>query len=260
MSHSPSSDLPSFAIFFAEGVARAVHVQAEAPPEAVLKALALPAEQCVLVVMGGAGNMEGDIPGLTELIQDGLARFAHERNFVIVTGGTASGVMAQIGAARAHIHGRFPLIGVAPDALVSYPGHLEPRQAALDPHHTHFVLTDGDSFGAESDWLAQVALAIAGETGRALAVIINGGEIVRQEAHARAVGPLFMPLLVLEGSGRTADALAEARLHPGTDPLLDEIVRKADLHVFPVEAGADTFYAWLSVYFSEWGSAAEGDD
>ncbi len=260
MPHSQSSDLPSFAIPFAEGIARAVRVPADAPPDAVLQALALPAEQCVLVVMGGAGNMERDIPGLAELIQDGLARFAHERGVVIVTGGTASGVMALLGAARARIGGRFPLLGVDPDALVSYTGHLEPQVAALEPHHTHFVLTEGDRFGAESDWLAQVALTIAGETGRALAVIINGGEIVKQEAHARAIGPLFMPLLVLEGSGRTADALAEARLHPGADALLDEIVHKADLHVFPVEAGADTFYAWLSVYFSEWGSAAEGDD
>lgn len=253
-------ELQPFTIAFAEGEATAVRVHEGAAPEAVLEALRLASGGCVLVVIGGAGGMESEIDGLAEVIEDGLAKFASERQFAVITGGTASGVMARIGAARARIHGRFPLIGVTPDALASYPGHLAPQQASLEPHHTHFVLTDGEHFGDESDWLAALALSLAGDSGRALAVIINGGEIVKHEAHARAIGPLFMPLLVLEGSGRTADALAAARLQPSEDPLLAETVRKGDLHVFPVDAGPDTFYAWLSVYFSEWGSAAEGDD
>lgn len=248
-----ASQLQPFTITFPNGQsAVAVYTPLQQPAVTVVAALGLTPPRPVFVIMGGAGLMERTgLENLRAVIEDGLARFAQERQAVVVDGGTTSGVMKMLGEARAKHGYTFPLIGVAPKEMVAYPGFENAeKQADLDENHSHFVLTGGDAFGDESNMLAAVGWALSGEgQRRVLGVIINGGEIVKQEAHARAVGPLLMPLLTLEGSGRYADELALAYKAQPEDEITAETLLKGDLHVFELSAGAENLRNWLENFF-----------
>jgi hypothetical protein len=257
MTGADSAISAPFTITFPNGgAALALHAARRAAPEQVAEALALARPRPAIVLMGGASLMQTEQLGAARAaIEDGIARFAAEHSADVLTGGTAVGVMALIGLARQRRGYRFPLIGVAPAAKVTYPGCPDashPERIALDANHSHFVLTDGDDFGAESALLANLGYAIGGgrEQG-VLGIVINGGEIVRQEAHARATGSPRFPLLVLEGSGRFADELAAARRSGrGDHPLTRAILQRGSVHFLPLSAGADSLRGWLSSYFS----------
>lgn len=248
-----ASQLQPFTIAFPDGQsATAVYTPLSQPAQEVVSALGLIPPQPVLVIMGGAGLMERTgLENLRAVIEAGLARFAQDKQVAIVDGGTSAGVMKMIGEARAKNSYTFPLIGVVPKAMVAYPGvEKTEQQVDLDQNHSHFVLTGGDAFGDESNMLASVGWALSGEgQQRALGVVINGGEIVKQEAHARAVGPLHMPLLTLEGSGRYADELAVAYKAQSDDEITAETLLKGDLHVFELSAGAENLRSWLENFF-----------
>ena len=246
--------LDAFTIDFGDGkTAYAVRLPRNASASAAADALRLPQPRPALVIMGGAGEMNPEMMRTTRSsIEDGLSRFAEEHNVVIVDGGTTAGVMGLLGFSRQRRNYNFPLVGVAPEVRVAYPGHNPPtRQGDLDPNHSHFVLVEGEDFGAESDLLAGLGWAIA-DAGREmiLGVIINGGEIVKQEAHARATGTPRFPLLTLDGSGRFADELATAyRAGTSSDPVLQEILQKGSIYVLPSNTSADNLRNWLENFF-----------
>ncbi len=234
--------------------AQAVRASQDADPATIANLLRLPKPSPALVIMGGAAKMEAETVRTTRSsIEDGLSRFAQEHGVAIVDGGTTAGVMGLLGFARHRHRYDFPLVGVAPESRVEYPGHHPPTsQAALDSNHSHFVLVDGENFGAESDMLASLGWTIAGEGSQPiLGVVINGGAIVKQEAHARATGKPHFPLLVLEGSGRFADDLAAA-YHAGSsdDPVLRDIVQQGELHLLPANSPAESVRQWLENFFA----------
>jgi SLOG in TRPM, prokaryote len=117
--------------------------------------------------------------------------------------------MRLMGQARAEIHANFPLVGVSPTDLVDLPGQTSILEdsAPLEPNHTHFLLVPGNRWGDESHWLAQVASAIASDA-PSITVLINGGEVTWQDAEKNLEAG--RTLVVIAGSGRTADVLAEA--------------------------------------------------
>lgn len=178
----------------------------------------------VLVIIGGAGHLSPeDHDRVTQLFTDVLVPIADRYQACVVDGGTNSGVMHLMGQARARAGGTFPLIGVSPIDLVEFPEHPspEPEAAALEPHHSHFILIPGSRWGDESPWLAQVASELAGQA-PSVAVLLNGGEITWKDAKENA--GQGRPIIVVEGSGRVADVIA-ARLrgHSGdarVDPLI----------------------------------------
>jgi hypothetical protein len=90
-------------------------------------------------------------------------------------------------------------------ALPSQP--LQKDQWTLEAHHTHFVLTPGSQWGEEAVWISRVATVLAG-TQPSVTVLVNGGEIAYQDA-AHSVEQ-HRPVLIVEGSGGTADVLARA--------------------------------------------------
>ena len=87
--------------------------------------------------------------------------------------------------------------------------------AEPEPHHTHLVLVPGTSWGDESPWLTHVADALADGRG-SVTVVINGGDITYADAAASI--DRGRPVVVLAGTGRTADAIAGARRRPGRRP------------------------------------------
>lgn len=253
-----SPETASFApynIQFDALTAKATYAPRDADPNAVIAALGLPKPSPAIVIMGGASLMEeASMSDVLSTLEDGIAWFAQQHAVTIFDGGTTAGVMGMMGAARARRGYTFPLVGVAPRAVVRYPGYDNPDAVVdLDANHSHFVLTSGNAFGAESDLLGHLGYALAqgGDQHYAtLGLIINGGAIVAKEAHARATGAIRYPLLTMEGSGRYADQLAAAQ-HAGRsdDPDIAAILRAGGVHVMPINAGAESIRGWLASFF-----------
>jgi len=184
----------------------------EAVPAAV-GSLGLPAPSPVLVMVGGAGGLTDEVAEtLTAVFAEVIAPAVRRHHAIAVDGGTDSGVMRLLGRA---LGGGTPLVGVAALGTVTFPGHPGASIAdavPLDPHHTHFVLVDpGREWGDEAPYLAAVATALA-PPALSVAVLVNGGEITLDDAEENLARR--RPLLVLAGTGRTANAIATAAAHP----------------------------------------------
>ena len=250
-----STLLQTFTIEFPNGeMPLAVRAVNGTHPEAAIDALKLAQPVPTIFISGGAGLMDRESMNITRsTVEDGLARFLNEQQVSLIDGGTTSGVMGLMGLARHQRGYTFPLIGVAPEAVVYYPGHENPDKIAdLDAYHSHFVLTGGAEFGTESEMIINLAHALSGEGARkSLGVIINGGDIVRKEAHRVTTQSPRIPLLILEGSGRFADELAAAyRAGKSDDPVIRDILLAGTLHVVPINEGAESLRAWLTRYFA----------
>lgn len=171
----------------------------------------------VLVVVGGAAGLGSrDDERLSALFRDHVVPAVVRCGAIVVDGGTAAGVMRAIGAARAARGARFPLVGVAAAGTVTAPGDPPARgdSAEIDPDHSHVVLVPGDVWGDESPWLSEVAQALSLGHGSAT-LLVNGGDISYDDVkHSLDAG---RPVVVVAGSGRTADAIASAVEGSGVD-------------------------------------------
>jgi hypothetical protein len=212
-----------------------VHAVDQADLERAVRSLALGGPRPALVVVGGAGGLdEARMAELAALFTDTIAGVVREAGAVAVDGGTDAGVMRLLGRARA-AGSPFPLVGVAAEGTVTYPGHpgSHPDAAALEAHHTHVVLVPGDSWGDEAPYISRVASLVAGRL-PALTVLVNGGEISLEDV--RFSLEAGRPVLVLAGTGRSADRIAAAVSDPAGcgDPriaalALSPLVRVADV-------------------------------
>jgi len=165
----------------------------------------------VLVCVGGASGLgEEHAAALTGAFHDLVAPAVDAWSAVVVDGGTDAGVMRMIGRARASAGAGFPLIGVAAIGTVRLPDAPASDEDAtpLEPNHTHVVLVPGTKWGDETPWLAAVAGVIAGDR-PSVTVVVNGGTITLSDAEASLAAG--RPVIVLAGSGRTADDIARAR-------------------------------------------------
>jgi hypothetical protein len=198
-------------------------------------------DRVVIVLVGGASGMGAkDIEAVAEVLRNEVVPIAERRDAVVIDGGTDSGVMRLIGRARSASGGRFPLVGVAAEGTVVDPGAggSSPDAVELEPHHTLFLLVPGTSWGDEARWITEVAGVVAGSR-PSVTVLINGGQIAYTDV-AESLGT-GRPVVVLAGSGRTADAIAEARAGNGGDNRAVEIAASPLTRVVEVaETGAVT--------------------
>jgi hypothetical protein len=209
---------------------------------AALDGAGLRRDRVVIVLVGGAGGMgPRDLETVGEVLRNEVVPIAERRDAVVIDGGTDAGVMRLIGRARSASGGRFPLLGVAAEGTVVDPhaGGAAPDAAELEPNHTLFLLVPGTRWGDEARWITEVAGVVAG--GRpSVTVLVNGGQI----AYTDVDGSLGSgrPVVVLAGSGRTADAIADARAgDSGGDGRAVEIAASPLTRVVEVgEAGAVT--------------------
>ncbi len=174
----------------------------------LVETLQLQTPRPVLVIVGGASKISPeDLDRLDLLFKHVVAPVAERLQVVVVDGGTDSGVMKLIGQARAAIDGTFPLIGVSAIGTISCPGIAceNPDAATLEPNHSNFILVPGSNWGDESQWIADTARIISGET-PSCTIVVNGGEITWKDV-AQSVDD-GRQTIVLEGSGRAADELA----------------------------------------------------
>lgn len=217
----------SFELAFSEDrTAQAVYIANMVSVEEILAELHVSLNQPVLVIVGGASKLcEKDYARLQSFFLEVVAPLAESLNMAVVDGGTDAGVMRLMGKARYALNASFPLIGVVPVGLMNFPDNPCPiaSDAALpEPNHTHFILIAGNHWGDESPWIAKVASAIASDR-PSIAILANGGEITWTDAQQNIAAA--RPVIVVEGSGRTADILAQALhgdiLDKRAEPLVD---------------------------------------
>jgi hypothetical protein len=193
-------------------------------PDELAKMQLLPARP-VLVLVGGAGGMDqDDVHALDAVLRQAVLPAVDRLGAAVVDGGTDSGVMRVIGRARAAAGATFPLVGVAAEGTVVVPAGARPIDDAanIETNHTHLVLVPGRAWGAESPWIAQVADVLA--AGKpSVTLLVNGGEIAYDDV--RSSLERHRPVMVLAGTGRTADAIASARDAPVADPRAARIAR-----------------------------------
>jgi len=220
--------------------ARAVRIKGTEDLEPAVRELDV-GRRAAIVVVGGAGGMSAaEIRRLAPLFNDVIAPLAQRLGVTVIDGGSDTGVMRLMGSARGEGEWKFPLIGVIVDELANYSGASGAEAAELEPNHTHFVLVPGSDWGEEAPWLARLATVVAGSEESAT-VLVNGGEIALADVrHSIAAG---RHVVVLDGSGRTADALAAALRGDQTDPSMTELAESGVVHA--VDAGDRNAFAWL---------------
>jgi SLOG in TRPM, prokaryote len=181
---------------------------------AALTAAGLPVRAPVVVLVGGAGGLgPAGARTCSVLFERALLPVIEDIGAVLVDGGTDAGIMSLAAQARRRIGGRSPHVGVVAEGTVRWPGSVREASdpADLEPHHTHFVVVPGDQWGDEAPWLSVVASAIAGPA-PSVTVLANGGNIAYDDV--RISLDTHRPVLVLGGTGRTADAITVA--HEGS--------------------------------------------
>jgi hypothetical protein len=173
--------------------------------------LGLEGKYPVIVLIGG-GIEEGQAEATRRAIQT-ISKIAEDLNTVVICGGTDMGVMAEIGQIKSRKHYKFPLVGVAPEELVTWADGPEStkflwwgtQRWQLEPHYTHFILVPGSQFGDESPWMVDTATIVSKGHG-SVTILINGGEVSRKDIdlsleHGR-------PVIAVSRTGRLADELS----------------------------------------------------
>jgi hypothetical protein len=165
----------------------------------------------VIVLIGG--EVDEKQADLTRQAVELISRTAEDMNAVVICGGTDMGVMAEIGQIRARNGYKFPLVGVTPEELVTWPGGplntkflwLGKQRWQLASHYSHFILVPGDQFGDESPWIVDTATLLS-KGQRSVTILINGGEVSRKDIQLSLENG--RPVIVLSRTGRLADELA----------------------------------------------------
>lgn len=251
MANEPVIFNKPFAIRFANGQqSRAVYVATGTAPQRVQAHLGIASGQNTIFAIGGAGGMSPEDIERTQQMVDVVAAFAQKHGLVVIDGGTEGGIMQMFGDARLRGNYTFPLIGIAPLAQVRWPGHEnDAAQADLEDSHSHFVLVEGTEWGSESHLLQDLARQISGQgKGKVAGILINGGNIAMQEIGMAVERGL--PMFVVEGSGRTADAVAMA-LRTGTaeQEILKSIVAEGDVQFLQTTEAAASITDKLAKQF-----------
>ncbi|HRF95090.1 MAG TPA: hypothetical protein PLZ51_07845, partial [Aggregatilineales bacterium] len=225
-------------------------------PSFLLRTLGFKPPQPILFVSGGASGMSDYDKRQTELMMEAVALFAEQNGITLIDGGTESGIMKMCGDIRIRHKYKFPLLGVSPRGLVSFPDHPNPHaQAELEDGHTHFVLVEGDEWGAESEMIINLTMTMsgAGTTARkpAVGILINGGKIAMQEIYLATTRDKHkLPIIVLDGSGRAADEVSTAfRTGRTTQAVLRAILKGGDIQLVGTNEGADVIRKKLSLKF-----------
>ena len=165
----------------------------------------------VIVLIGGAID-EHHADATRRAIQT-ISRVADDLSALVICGGTDMGVMAEMGQIRWKSGYTFPLVGIAPEALVTWTDGPHStkflwwgkQRWQLEPHYSHFILVPGSEFGDESPWIVDTATMLSKDC-RSVTILINGGEVSRKDIDLSLENG--RPVIALSRTGRLADELA----------------------------------------------------
>jgi len=184
----------------------------------------------IVLIGGGIGEHEEDA---TRHAVQTLAKIAEEIHAVIICGGTDLGTMAMIGQIRRRNQYQFPLIGIAPEELVTWtdgPPSTKflwwgKQRWQLEPHYPYFILVPGSQFGDESSWIVDTA-TILSKGHRSVTVLTNGGEVSRKDIDL-SLGA-GRPVIALSRTGRLADELSR---EPNRNKLITVVPANAEKQI-----------------------------
>jgi hypothetical protein len=248
-----------FNVTFPNGqTAQAVRIHQGESPKRALGLLGFSINRPVIFISGGASKMSDRDIDLTQKIITEVAHFAEEHNILVIDGGTESGVMKMIGDTRDRLGYQFPLVGISPLGVVSFPNYPNPKsEAELEDNHTHFILVEGESWGDETVTIINAAYMISGENQYpAVGILVNGGKIAMQEMYLASTYPhvkKHMALVIIEGSGRAADEISTAYrtgVHE-QQPVLKAIISGADIELVSTVEGPEMIRNRLNKRFNQ---------
>jgi hypothetical protein len=179
--------------------------------EQAISELGLASGRPVIVLIGGDFDEQQADTIRAAILR--ISRVAEEQNAIMICGGTAMGVMAEIGQIRSGNKFKFPLVGIAPEKLVTWTGGPHSgkflgwgeKRWQLEPHYSHFILVPGEQFGDESPWIVDAA-TIMSKDHSSVTILIGGGEVSRKDIDlSLAMG---RRVIALSRTGRLADELA----------------------------------------------------
>jgi hypothetical protein len=165
----------------------------------------------VIVLIGG--EIDAPQADVTRRAIEVISRLAEDLNAVVIAGGTDMGVMSEIGQIKSQNQYKFPLVGVTPEELVTWPdgphsgkflGWGEKRWQ-LEPHYSHFILVPGSAFGDESPWIIDAA-SILSKDRPSMTILIGGGEVSRKDIELSL--EMGRRVIALSRTGRLADDFA----------------------------------------------------
>ena len=249
------SEKSQFIIGFAQNQwSPALKLEVDANPQKIIDVFSLLSPRPTIFISGGASSMsDEDIAQTRILIEQGIAAFAQKHHITVIDGGTEAGVMEMIGTARKQHDYNFPLIGVAPLHKVSWPGYEgRSSESTLQAGHSHFVLVDSEEWGGESNMIVNLTKKIAAGKAPLVGILINGGKIAEREVYlATAQGEERMPLIIIDGSGRTADKISTAFKTQQTDnDLIKAIIKGADIRITALDDGVPALMKELEKVFA----------
>ncbi|HET9905242.1 MAG TPA: hypothetical protein VFQ23_01335 [Anaerolineales bacterium] len=185
----------------------------------------------VIVLIGG--TIAEPQATITRQAIETISSIAEEMNAVVICGGTDMGVMAEIGQIRSRKGYKFPLVGVTPEALVTWP--TGPRSTKflwwgqqrwqLEPHFSHFILVPGSQFGDEAAWINDTARLLSKDH-QSVTILINGGEALRKDIELSL--EYGRPVIALGGAGRLANDLS---IEPDRHPLISVVPANAQQRI-----------------------------
>lgn len=197
--------------FFAHQQALIVFPDERSDLEQAISELGLKGRYPVIVLIGG--EMDAQQADVTRRAIETISRTAEDLHAVVICGGTDMGVMAEVGQIRSRKGYKFPLVGITPEELVTWPGGPHStkflwwgyKRWQLEPHYSHFILVPGSQFGDESPWIVDTATMLSKDQ-RSVTILINGGEVSRKDIQLSLENG--RQVIVLSRTGRLADELA----------------------------------------------------
>ena len=165
------------------------------------------------VIMLIGGEIEEEHTAVTRDALKTLARIAEDTSALVISGGTDMGVMAEIGQIRTLNDHDFPLVGIAPEALVTWPAGPDganflwwgKKRSMLAPNYSHFILVPGSEFEDAMPWM--IAAAAQFSKGHpSVTILVNGGNVFRKNVELNIENG--HPVIALGGTGHLANDLA----------------------------------------------------
>ena len=222
---------------FANGhQALTVRTNGRIDPAAIVDSLNLPPCSRLLLISGGAGNMSEEMMAHLSDLFAVVGQVVAKYNATVIDGGTQSGVMQLMGEALAKTGKTVTHIGVLP--AYAEAGPKLQAEDILEPHHTNFVLVEGYMWGDEVETMYKLAGFFSARV-PSVTLLINGGAIALHEIEWNM--RQGREVIVLAGSGRLADEIAEAARNPegNVRDRLATIVREGHITVFDITSAPE---------------------
>jgi len=179
--------------------------------------LKLSAPRALLILNGGTADINDRIKEQLKILFDDLAHFIVKEKITIITGGTNFGIFALLGEALQKQGGiTAPCIGV------TITGHNNLQ--ILEPHHSHFVMVEGEKWGDETAVMYRLVNTLA-KNCLSLAILAGGGEVTINEMQQNVIQNREM--IFLNGSaGSTDDIITSFLCGNISEERFEKIIRK----------------------------------